>query len=89
MESDAPPTPAAAKPLPLLLSDVEAARLLGCSRATVHRLRAAGKFPDATRLGRKLLFNRAELESWVQHRCPDLATWKAIRERDRRLRIAQ
>jgi excisionase family DNA binding protein len=79
--SDAAPTP-----VPLLITDREAAALLGVSRATVHRLRAAGRFPEATRLGRKLLFDRRELESWVSHRCPELATWKAIRERDRRLR---
>src|SRR6516162_9078515 len=55
-----------AEPLPLLLSDRQAAALLGVSRATVHRLRSAGRFPEATRLGRKLLFDRRELELWVE-----------------------
>ena len=81
--SDAPQTPE-----PLLIPDPGAAKLLGISRAHLHRLRAAGKFPEAVRLGRKLLFDRAELESWVMHRCPDLATWRAIRASNRRLRVS-
>jgi excisionase family DNA binding protein len=84
-----PMTPEPTKPDALLLSDLETAALLGVSRATVHRLRASGRFIEATRLGRKLLFDRRELEAWVSHRCPDLETWRAIRDRDRRLQIAK
>ena len=57
-------------PEPLLVSDVEAARLLGVSRATVHRLRAAGRFPEAIRLGRALRFDRAELVAWAELALP-------------------
>lgn len=64
---------------PLLVSDREAAAMLSISRAHLHRLRAAGKFPDAIRLGRALRFDRAELTEWAAARCPDLATWRATR----------
>jgi excisionase family DNA binding protein len=75
-------------PTPLLISDVEAAKLLGICRRSVHRLRAAGKFPEAIRLGRALRFDRAELVEWAAARCPDIATWKAMRAMGRRLKVS-
>ncbi len=63
---------------PLLISDREAAALLGISRAHLHRLRAAGKFILSIRLGRKVLFDREELIAWKNARCPDLRTWSAM-----------
>jgi excisionase family DNA binding protein len=69
---------------PLLIRDTEAAALLGISRAHLHKLRAAGRFVEPIRLGRKLLFDRAELEAWKDARCPDLQTWRAMRAQTRR-----
>jgi predicted DNA-binding transcriptional regulator AlpA len=82
--SDARPTPD-----PLLIPDTAAAALCGVSRASWHRWRAAGKIPPAVRLGRKLLWRRAEIIAWVDVGCPDARTWQAIRGRDRRLRVTQ
>lgn len=64
--------------VPLLIDDCAAAALMGISRAHLHRLRAAGQFPEAIRLGRALRFDRNELVAWAEARCPDLATWKAM-----------
>lgn len=80
---DKPPAPP-----PLLVGDRTAAAMLGISRATLHRLRAAGKFPESIRLCRKLLFDRDELIRWKDARCPDLATWRAMREQAQRRRRA-
>jgi predicted DNA-binding transcriptional regulator AlpA len=63
---------------PLLIPDTAAAGLLGISRAHLHRLRAAGRFIAPIRLGRKLLFDREELISWKNARCPDARTWAAM-----------
>lgn len=71
-------------PEPLLIDDRAAAALIGISRAHVHRLRAAGRFPEAIRLGRALRFDRAELVAWAEARCPDLPTWRAMRAAGRR-----
>jgi excisionase family DNA binding protein len=71
----------------LLVTDVEAAELLAISRAHLHRLRAAGRFPEAIRLGRKLLFDRAELTAWTAAKCPDLRTWQAMRAGAERRRL--
>jgi excisionase family DNA binding protein len=74
-------------PEPLLLSDREAAALLGISRAHFHRLRAAGKFgPEPIRLGRTLRFERDEVVRWARARCPEATTWRAMEAQRRRLR---
>jgi excisionase family DNA binding protein len=70
---------------PLLIPDTVAARLTGVSRATWHRLRAAGKIPAAVHLGRKVLWRRAEIESWIAAGCPDADTWNAMQAQGRRL----
>lgn len=66
---------------PLLINDRAAARLLGISRAHLHRLKAAGKFPVGVHLGRAIRWNRDELAAWVNNGCPDLRTWKAIQHK--------
>ncbi|HLN30748.1 MAG TPA: helix-turn-helix domain-containing protein [Gemmataceae bacterium] len=72
-------------PAPLLVPDTEAARMLGISRAHLHRLRAAGKWgPRPIRLGRALRFDREELLAWVKSGAPDARTWQAIREQTNR-----
>jgi excisionase family DNA binding protein len=63
---------------PHLIPDFEAATLAGVSRATWHRLRAAGKVPPAVRLGRKVLWRRAEIVAWIEAGCPDARTWAAM-----------
>ncbi len=73
-----------AAPEPLLIPAPAVAALLGISRAHIHRLRAAGKFPDAIRLGRALRFDRAELTAWAAAKCPDLQTWRAMQAAGRR-----
>lgn len=72
----------------LLIPDTEAAALLGISRAHLHRLRAAGRFPEAVRLGRAIRFDRQELVEWAQAKCPDLSVWRAMRSAaGRRLKV--
>jgi excisionase family DNA binding protein len=78
------PVPVEAQQIP----DTIAAKLAGVSRATWHRLRVAGKLgPQAVRLGRKVLWNRAEVEAWIQAKCPDRRTWEALQAQNRRLRV--
>jgi predicted DNA-binding transcriptional regulator AlpA len=63
----------------LLIPDTAAAALAGVSRAHWHRLRAAGKIgPTPVRLGRKVLYRRAEVSAWIDAGCPDGRTWAAI-----------
>ena len=63
----------------LLIPDTAAAALAGVSRAHWHRLRAAGKIPAPVKLGRKVLWRRAEIIAWIEAGCPDSRTWDAMR----------
>ncbi len=69
---------------PLLVSDVAAAALCGCSRSHWHALAAAGKIPSSVKLGRKRLWRREEIQEWVAVGCPDSATWRAMQAAGRR-----
>jgi predicted DNA-binding transcriptional regulator AlpA len=71
----------------LQVPDTVAARLAGVSRATWWRLHAAAKTPAAVKLGRKRLWNRAELEAWIAAKCPDRQTWEAMQAPSRRYRV--
>lgn len=73
---------------PLLIPDTVSAALVGVSRAHWHRLRAAGKVPPAVKLGRKVLWRRAELVAWIEAGCPDTRTWAAMTATGRRLRVS-
>jgi excisionase family DNA binding protein len=76
-----------AAPDAILITDNEAAALLGVSRAHVHRLRAGGRFPNGIKLGRALRFDRAELTAWVAAGCPEMTMWTAMKVQDARRRL--
>jgi Helix-turn-helix domain len=44
----------------------EAARLIGHCAHTLTRWEADGKGPPITRLGRRVLYNRASLKAWIR-----------------------
>jgi len=76
-------------PDPLLIGDRDAAALAGVSRASWQRLRAAGKLPPCVRLGRKVLWRRAEIVAWIDAGCPDARTWAAMQAgAGRRLKVS-
>lgn len=50
---------------PLSVSDVEAAKLLGISRAGLHRFVRKGLIPRPFRLGRRSLYRVADLQACV------------------------
>jgi predicted DNA-binding transcriptional regulator AlpA len=81
--------PTADTPDALLIPDTVAATLAGVSRATWHRLRVAGKLPPSVRLGRKVLWRRAEVVAWIDAGCPDGKVWAAMQgAAGRRLKVS-
>lgn len=52
----------------MLVSVNETCELLGISRATLYVLMARGDFVPAIKLGRRTLFRREALETWVRER---------------------
>jgi predicted DNA-binding transcriptional regulator AlpA len=72
--------PSASALVPLLVRAAAAARLCGVSRATWHRLAAAGRTPAPLRLGGSVLWRVEELTAWCHAGCPDRRTWEALRD---------
>jgi excisionase family DNA binding protein len=65
-----------AKINPLLLSAGEAAKLIGICRSHFYALHSSGRLgPLPVRLGRRILWNRKELETWVEAGCPSRESW--------------
>ena len=75
------PAPALCPPAtapPLLVDAVEAARLLGISRALLYSMAADGRLgPMSVAFGRRKLWRAAELAAWVAHDppCPCRTDW--------------
>ena len=61
------PTTATAEqaPGPLLLTDCQAAELLGVSRSHFRELVRTGRAPEQVKLGRAARWRRDELQAWI------------------------
>jgi predicted DNA-binding transcriptional regulator AlpA len=53
-----------------------AAQFCGISRATWYRMCAAGQAPTASKLGRRRMWNVAELRAWLAAKCPPQRDWE-------------
>jgi excisionase family DNA binding protein len=65
------------EPDALLVDDRTCAKLLGVSRATIHRMHAAGQFIPTVRIGRCLRFRAADVRSFVECGC-DIVRWRGL-----------
>ena len=65
---------------PILLSAPEAATALGVSRAHFLQLHSSGRVPRPVRLGRRVLWRKAELSAWVEAGCPSRERWETEQE---------
>ena len=70
----------ATQQLPLLLTADAAARLCSTSLRVWRQWDAAGKIPQAIRIGRRPLWRLDELKAWIAAGCPNRITWHAIRD---------
>ncbi len=69
------------KPLPLLYSAKEACRMLGIGVSMFYELHSSGRLgPMAHKLGRRSLWNRQELERWVEAGMPPRDRWLGVDE---------
>jgi predicted DNA-binding transcriptional regulator AlpA len=50
------------------LNTVAAARFLGLSPSTLAKMRLSGNSPRFLKLGRRVLYRRVDLESWLESR---------------------
>lgn len=66
IDSTPQPAPAATDTVaPQLMSVAALAEHLGLSRSAVYALRSAGHAPPETRLGSRVLFQRADVDAWL------------------------
>ena len=64
----------------LLLSTEDAAKLIGVGRTHFYAMHSSGRLgPLPIRLGKRTLWNRAELEDWVSSGCPPRERWQQIK----------
>ena len=64
----------------LLLSTEDAAKLIGVGRTHFYGMHSSGRLgPLPVRLGKRTLWNRAELEGWVISDCPPREKWQQIK----------
>jgi excisionase family DNA binding protein len=60
----------------ILIPTTEACKRLGIGKSLFFRLLSAGRVgPKKITLGRRVLWNRAELEDWCGAGCPDREKW--------------
>ena len=76
--------PLASTELTLLVGRLHAAQLCAVSPASWDRLTAAGKTPKPIRLGGRVVWRRGDLQSWIDHGCPDRKTFNALTADERR-----
>jgi len=51
-----------------VMSSVEAADFLGLASQTLAKMRWSGESPPFMKIGRKVVYERAELEKWLRER---------------------
>jgi len=63
----------------LLLSAEDSAEMLGIGRTLFYAMHSSGRLgPMPLKLGRRTLWNREELESWVRAKCPAREDWQKL-----------
>lgn len=65
----------------LLISDIQAAALLGISRVTFRRWHAIGNTPEEIRFGGSTRWHKEELVAWIAAGCPKRRIWQHSKER--------
>ncbi len=56
---------------PILLSAIEAARLLRIGKSLFYSLRSEGRLPQPIKLGTRVLWSKEIIEQWIRDGCPD------------------
>jgi predicted DNA-binding transcriptional regulator AlpA len=77
--SEAPASPGASIPTPLLLTAAESAALCHVCLRTWRAWDAMGKIPQPVRIGRSVFWRPQELAAWVEEGCPRRDIWQTLR----------
>jgi predicted DNA-binding transcriptional regulator AlpA len=69
---------------PLAVGAADAARMMGICRASWLCLVNSGAAPAGLRLGRRVVWQVAELDGWLSAGAPGLDQWERLKRTDRR-----
>lgn len=72
-----------ALPEPILMSAAAAAAICGLAEPTWWRHHSAEMVPAPIMLGGRTLWDRRELERWIDAKCPPRGDWEAAEKRRR------
>ena len=62
---------------PILISADESAQMLGIGRTLFYSMHSSGRLgPLPIKLGRRSLWNRKEIEEWIEQGCPARNQWE-------------
>lgn len=67
---------ARAAPTALVLSDAQAATMMGCSRSHWRSMDRLGQVPASVKLGRSTKWRRDEVIDWLNAGCPPRHQWR-------------
>ena len=71
---------------PLLLSAKDSAKLLGIGRTLFYSMYSSGRLgPLPIRFGRRVLWDRKELEAWIEAGCPKRDRWLEVEDKQSRM----
>ena len=62
----------------LMVGHADAAHMLGIAASTWYALVSAGKTPAPRKLGRRVLWMKAELTAWAEAGFPDRERWSGM-----------
>ena len=71
---------ASVRPESLLLSDAQAAQLIGIGRRTFRRHDAAGKPPQAVKVGGLTRWRRSDIVQWIELGLPPREKYEQLKE---------
>lgn len=63
---------------PLLIPDVECARLAGISRSTWWKLDSTARVPKCVKVGGSTRWHRQEIGAWIKAGCPNREVWEQM-----------
>ena len=67
----------------LLISADESAKMLGIGRTLFYSMHSSGRLgPMPIKLGRRSLWNRKEIEEWVESDCPVRNRWLEAKKKE-------
>ncbi len=64
----------------LTISSMQFAEILGIGKTLFYSLKSEGKLPRPLSFGSRVLWNRKEVEKWLDYNCPNQNKWEDMKK---------